>query len=101
MCRENRLKRGVAERGSRAGGKDFNMYEKMHDTAGERETQGAGLKLPSIFIITFIRESSAARRLSALRAVSLLSAPPRTQDITYLLLKCKLYTFMIENNFED
>lgn len=39
------------------------MYEKMHDVAGARETQGVGLELPSIFIITFIRERR--RRLLA------------------------------------
>lgn len=35
------------------------MYEKMHDAAGARESRQ--LKLPSIFIITFIRERGQRR----------------------------------------
>lgn len=66
LCRENRLKRGDAGRARAAGSGDFNMYEKMHDAARARETQGVGLELPSIFIITFIREHHLTRTTPSL-----------------------------------
>lgn len=61
------------------GGREFNMYEKMHDATGERETQGMGLKLPSIFIITFIRERRRGPFLTVPHSRSVLR-----NSITYL-----------------
>lgn len=61
-----------------AGDGEFNMYEKMHDAAGARETQGVGLELPSIFIITFIRERRRRRCwLAKCRATGIGTAPCR------------------------
>lgn len=91
MCWENRLKRGVAGRRARGAGGEFNMYEKMHDAAGARErTRRVGLELPSIFIITFIRERGRRRRAATLHARRPLAArsyaaPTRRHGlITYL-----------------